>query len=196
MRGESNSRLKYIHHNTSDIKNLKTSEDKTIRQVHHHEIPEKLEAGQYENPSSSKMHSSYRSVVNSNRPSCSKHQTQSDEKVLKIYERKQHPDLPEIRIINEKQTKEKIKKSITTTKHRKSETFASKASSTLKEELRSKMETFSKNGISEEGKKSSERFSLFQISNVQSAASSDFFSLPRITRSFSSSPDLHKISDS
>lgn len=191
MRVESNSRLRYIHHNKSDTKLMKKTAD-CVKIHQHHDIPEKLEAIKNDQSSSSKgTEQNQKFSVNNIRPSCSKHTSNIDEKVIKIYERKQYPDLPDIQIINEKRTKEKHGKRSKDLKA-KQPRMESKEPSLSKIESKSKNKATSGDVCLQLGKKnSSERLSLLQVSNAQSAVSSDFFSLPHIVRSYSS-PDLQQ----
>lgn len=192
LRSETNSRLKYIHHNTSDYKIMKTSEN-TFKHSHTNEVPVKLEINSYDKPTCSKSFSDYNgnNEDDISRPSCSKHQSDSNEKVVKIYERKQYPDVPQITIINEKKTAErrpKRNKNVKKTKHLPAKIKSSISKTDGKVDAELSQEHYYSQNLE---KKSSDKFALFQMSDTQSAPSSDFLSLPHIVRSYSS-PDLQK----
>ncbi|XP_018570606.1 structural maintenance of chromosomes protein 4-like [Anoplophora glabripennis] len=90
-RSETNSRLKYIHHEIPTKRNERPDKKKLHKDPKRvriqDETPEKLE----KEP----------------RPSCSGIQSSKNEKVIKIFERKQTAGVPEIKILNEKETKTK-----------------------------------------------------------------------------------------
>lgn len=196
LRSETNSRLKYIHHNTSDYKDLKKT-DNIFKHTHHNDIPVKLEVNSNNRPSCSKSISGY---IGNNKddsclPSCSKHQSDSCEKVVKIYERKEYPDVPEITIINEKKTIEGgQKRSKNVKKTRKLEGKTEPSVSKIERKVDTELCQENNNPQMAE-KPSSDKFALFQMSDSQSALSSDFLSFPHIVRSYSS-PDLLQKKDS
>lgn len=188
MKTETNYRLKYIHHNKPDDSIIK----KPNNIGHDHEIPEKLEVSRHDRPSCSKSHSVQSEKVQrkSILPTCSKHQSYTDESIVKIYERKKYPDVPKIKLVDEKEQKEKITKRSRDVKKRQSETkVESKASSGFKMERKPNNELPEHLCFQEVRKKNSARLALFQVSDVQSAVSSDLISLPHMFRS-RSSPDL------
>lgn len=93
-KSETNSRLKYIHHDVPVKKNDNINRKKLHKDMKRvriqDETPEKLEK--------------------ESRPSCSGTNSIKNEKVIKIFERKQSTGVPEIKILNEKETKTKKSK--------------------------------------------------------------------------------------
>lgn len=197
MRAETNSRLKYIHHKSSESSTKKRTE--TVPPIHHHAMPEKLEIIRHDAPSCSNSHSVMTDKLDQDtiRPSCSKHTSNSHEKVVKIYERKQYPDVPEIKIINEKKIKEKRMKRSKDLHRKQSDCKEVKS----KVSMNSKIEQNTRSEVSSETyypqrreRTSSQKLALFQVSDGQSVVSSDFVSFPHLVRS-RSFPDLQSKRD-
>lgn len=186
MKTETNSRLNYIHHNTTDNKKSKV----VPKCPHHNDVPEKLEVNRHDKPNASrscysiKNNKTYEAI----RPSCSK--STNEEAVVKIYERKPHSDMPEIKIINERKSKDKRKKRSKEVKKGRSESNVESKGRSTRMEL-STGHNCSGDNRQEHGTK----LALCQVSDIQSVISSDLFvSLPHIVRS-RSSPDLQQKRD-
>ncbi|CAH1170456.1 unnamed protein product [Phaedon cochleariae] len=142
-RSETNDNLKYIHHGNSHG-------SRSVRIQN--ETPEKLEK-----------------VVN--KPCCSKSQIKEDEKIVKIFERKEAPGIPNIKIINEKKQKEKKprKKKISGhgNDHHNQPTIA---------KTENLLQTDISYNYKEKINKNSAKLDLFQVSNMHSVVSSEFVS--------------------
>nr|XP_023023863.1 uncharacterized protein LOC111512008 isoform X1 [Leptinotarsa decemlineata] len=172
-RSETNNQLHYIHHDK--INKYGRKPEKNPRKVKiQNETPEKLER--------------------ESKPSCSRSYFQEDEKIVKIYERKEIPGLPNIKIINERNLKEKKMK-------RKKEVMVPKTDKIISDndtrveqdknecipEYRINVDESCKDKIVS---KNLSKLALFQISNAQSVVSSDFVSVASSIKRSQSSPDI------
>lgn len=173
-KSDTNSRLQYIHHGTSESsvrsrKNkMNNSEIKNI--VIPNEAPEKLEKEPV--------------------PSCSGYHLPKDEQIVKIFERVELPGIPAIKIINEKKPKHikktRKKKEV---ESKQEDSLKVKRSVTLNKKDVNVTDSYNAN-IDKIANKTSTKLTLFQVSEIQTATSSDYLSLaPSIIRS-RSSPDL------
>lgn len=168
MKSETNSKLPYIHHKTHDTANSSSTFEKC---KHEHEIPVKLQESIINKPSCSKNNLRLKGQVY---PTCSKVELNVSDKVVKIYERKQQPDTPQIKIINEKKCKnETNRKQPKSRRDHKLNSKSGKSHVVITEQRSKEMID----------RKSSTKLALFQVSAAQSSVSSDFSSFPHLVRS-------------
>lgn len=128
-------------------------------------------------------------------PSSSGCHSSKEDKVVKIYERKELPGIPEITIINEKKSKysKKSKKKKDLNHQEESPKFALTKHNVLINKpilTNSNYETIVDTCREKIINKSPTKLALFQVSDIQSGTSSDYVSIkPSIVRS-RSSPDI------
>ncbi|KAG5873742.1 hypothetical protein JTB14_005164 [Gonioctena quinquepunctata] len=171
---ETNSNLKYIHHDNLNAHERKFERDSRRMKIQI-EKPEKLEK--------------------ECKPSCSRtNQQEEEQQIVKIYERKIIPGIPNIKIIDEKTPKErklKKRKEIIPENSKKNSSIMNSSSLHDKNEevpeYRINVDDSSKNKIVN---KNLSKLALFQVSNAHSVVSSEFVSIASSIKRSRSTPDI------
>ncbi|CAH1971944.1 unnamed protein product [Acanthoscelides obtectus] len=163
-RSETNSRLSYIHHDKVDEHKHSCNIPKDRKKgIMNEEPPVKLEKQNHEP-----------------QPSCSHHNVPKTEgPLIKIFERKQKPELPAIKIIDEKNVKKK--KRVKRKQEEKASNMDSLAYSTCEiPDVKINIDDNSRNKIKSNG--DSTKLALFQVSGLPSVVSSVSLE-PKMSRS-------------
>lgn len=172
-KSDTNSRLQYIHHETSEPSERsrnRMSKNSEIKNVAlQNEAPEKLEKEPV--------------------PSCSGYHLAKDVQIVKLFERVELPGIPEIKIINEKKPKHKRTRKKKVGENQPEEALKAKDSVFINKKEVDITDSYNSN-IDKITNKTSTKLTLFQVSDIQTATSSDYVSFPPSIVRSRSSPDL------